>query len=121
MASFHVLSGPSMGDTLYFDRTITHLGRDDGCDMCIPDEMISRRQARIDCQDGCYFIEDLASRNGTIVNDQRITRRIQLEDGDEVLFGESLVRFQLHDARSTAVDLSYYLTVSPPASGSKAG
>jgi diguanylate cyclase (GGDEF)-like protein len=68
------------------------LGRDEGCDIRIDDQSVSRRHARVQpAVDGCYAI-DLDSRNGTLVNDQRITKA-RLHNGDSLRIGNSLFRF----------------------------
>ncbi|MEW6733719.1 MAG: FHA domain-containing protein [Acidobacteriota bacterium] len=57
---------------------------------------VSRRHARIYSMDGCNFwIEDLGSFNGTILNGERLVpRRPQpLHDTDRIVFGNTLVSF----------------------------
>lgn len=53
------------------------------------DDRVSRHHAHILYEDGRYYIEDLDSTHGTIVNGVRIEphQRIQLEDGDEIGLG----------------------------------
>ena len=51
-------------------------------------EMLSRRHARIFCEDGVVYLADLDSRNGTTVNRTAVTQApCRLLDGDEVCFG----------------------------------
>jgi len=51
-------------------------------------EMLSRRHARIFCEDGVVYLADLDSRNGTTVNRAAIAQApCRLRDGDEVCFG----------------------------------
>lgn len=50
------------------------LGRDDTCEIHLDDPMISRRHAEIVHQDGRWWLQDLGSRNGTLLNGMRITR-----------------------------------------------
>lgn len=50
------------------------LGRDDTCEIHLDDPMISRRHAEIVHRDGCWWLQDLGSRNGTLLNGKRITR-----------------------------------------------
>jgi hypothetical protein len=61
------------------------LGRDDTCNIVIPERQISRQHIifrRIN--DTTFLIEDLGSRNGTWVNGNRLTGSRQLSDGDEI-------------------------------------
>jgi hypothetical protein len=58
---------------------------------------ISRRHAKIYSMDGCNFwIEDLGSFNGTVLNGQRISPRQPhpIHDADQVMFGNILVVFR---------------------------
>lgn len=53
------------------------IGRDDDCDLHLDDPMISRRHAEIGFADGLWWIRDLGSRNGTMV-DGRFVNRVPL-------------------------------------------
>ena len=70
---FWVINRPSMT-----------LGRDDICDIMIPERQISRQHVRIYKQGEQYYLEDLESRNGTWLNGQRIEGIHELYDGDEI-------------------------------------
>jgi pSer/pThr/pTyr-binding forkhead associated (FHA) protein len=50
------------------------IGRDEGCEIHLDDPMISRRHAEVSHDDGHWWIADLGSRNGTLVDGERITR-----------------------------------------------
>lgn len=52
-------------------------------------KVISRKHARIELKDEAYQLEDLASRNGTWVNNRQLVRgeRVLLKSGDRVSFG----------------------------------
>ena len=67
----------------------------------IPSSTVSRRHARItiDEASGAASIEDLASKNGTFVGEQRVSTSITLADGDSVRIGSLTWRFTL--ARAT--------------------
>ena len=45
------------------------IGRDSECGICIPENSVSRRHARIHPRSDGYYAEDLGSTNGTFVND----------------------------------------------------
>ena len=64
------------------------LGRDATCEIHLDDPMISRRHAEILHADGRWWIHDLGSRNGTLVNGKRIDR-IPLPARCEVLLYEA--------------------------------
>lgn len=63
-----------------------------------PEAKVSRRHARISCENGKYAIEDLGSTNGTFVNRGRRLKageRHPLSDGDEIIVGKTFLRFHL--------------------------
>lgn len=62
----------------------TSIGRWEDNDIVIDDRWISRYHARIRRERDQYFLEDLGSKNGTIVNGQRIVQPVALSDGDEI-------------------------------------
>ncbi|MBF0143717.1 MAG: FHA domain-containing protein [Magnetococcales bacterium] len=60
--------------------------------LCLADGQTSRRHARIFPQGTRYFVEDLASANGTFVNGHRI-KKFGLRDGDNVRIGKFTLLF----------------------------
>ncbi len=62
------------------------IGRQADNQLVIRDSRISRVHAQIFLEDGEYILEDLASRHGLFVNDQRVTRH-RLRTSDRVEFG----------------------------------
>jgi len=63
-----------------------------------PEAKVSRRHSLISLKDGKYFLEDLGSTNGTIVNrGKRLSpgMRQPLKDGDEIIVGKTFLRFRL--------------------------
>jgi hypothetical protein len=62
----------------------TSIGRWEDNDIVIDDRWISRYHARIRRQKDQYVLEDLGSKNGTIVNGRRIVEPVTLSDGDEI-------------------------------------
>ena len=86
------------------EKPETVIGRADDCDIVIDDSRASRRHARILHRDDYIVIEDLASRNGTVVNNIRISEPRILKDGDEILVAGMTYRFL--DPNSTVADLT---------------
>ena len=70
-----------------------HFGRSHQNEVAFPDGGLSRRHARIMLHDGAAMLEDLASRNGTFVNDEQIRSPRSLRPGDEIRMGS--VRIQV--------------------------
>jgi DNA-binding winged helix-turn-helix (wHTH) protein len=70
------------------------LGRDGADVIVIKSSTISRRHARIVIDQRGVFMEDLGSKNGTYVNDQRVTAATPVADGDQIRVGSLLLRFR---------------------------
>jgi len=86
------VSGPTFGK-IYAMVGAMSVGRNSDCDICIPIEEISRNHAKLQSGSDGIVVEDLASANGTFVNDQRVHAGTLLKPGDEVRF--DTVRFLL--------------------------
>lgn len=84
VAMLLVLEGPAPGQRIFLDQAELIIGRDESCDLVIPERQVSRRHARIRLEDDRYFLEDLGSKNGTFVNGQEIQEPCALQDGDEI-------------------------------------
>ena len=74
------------------------IGRDTSVsDLVLVDERVSKRHAMIMYYEGCYFIQDLGSRNGTYVNGKRIDSMVELFVGDELFIEPYTLRFAVAD------------------------
>jgi pSer/pThr/pTyr-binding forkhead associated (FHA) protein len=82
------------------------VGRAPGCDVCLDwDVGVSRAHARLERlgQDDWMLVDDGLSRNGSIVNGERLRQRRRLVDGDVLRFGDTciLYRAPLPETRQT--------------------
>jgi len=84
-----VIEGSQAGQVFTLGGQAT-LGRSAECTIRLEDEQASRRHARLSQQGGSWVLEDLGSRNGTLVNGQRIGQAVLLQAGDWVRIGNSL-------------------------------
>lgn len=90
-----VLSGPAEGKTFPLLKEALVLGRPDECsgwkpDIDLsPDYSVSRKHARISFADGQWWVEDMGSRHGTVIEGKRITKPARLSPGAVVGMGES--------------------------------
>ncbi len=115
MASIVTLGPQDAGKVYRLDTGECLLGRRLDCHICIPDQRISRRHARIRREGDGYALEDLGSCNGTFVNGRRIQGSSKLRHGDEVEIGASRFRIDLSDdmvaqAESTSVRITQDVT-----------
>ena len=66
-------AGPALGTRYPLKETPLIIGREEGCQICINDESVSRRHARLEPLGEGHGVVDLQSTNGTYVNDHRVT------------------------------------------------
>lgn len=76
--------------------TSASVGRQRPADLLLDwDDKISRRHARFErLQDGWEVVDDGLSRNGTYINEERLSGRRRLQDGDALRFGTTRVTFR---------------------------
>jgi hypothetical protein len=80
------------------------IGRSSDLDMVLVEDMVSRKHAKITCQDGKVMIEDLGSTNGTFVNGEKIARAARLKEGDRILIGTSILKLVAESGASPVDD-----------------
>jgi pSer/pThr/pTyr-binding forkhead associated (FHA) protein len=74
------------------------LGRNARCDEHIDDLMVSRQHCKFILRDDWVWVEDLASRNGTVLNGERLSRAMPIGDGDVFQVGQRAYQVQLQNA-----------------------
>ena len=70
------------------------MGRATSNNVQIADGQASRQHAEIRYENGRHIVADLNSTNGTLVNDQRITRSQHLNHGDIITIGSTEFRYE---------------------------
>lgn len=70
------------------------IGRSSSCNLSLDDALVSRRHAVLEVTADGVTVEDLGSRNGVLVNGDRIEGRVQLEAGDVLTIGLSQLTLQ---------------------------
>ena len=69
------------------------IGRDPACTIVLRDPLVSRRHARLRVRGGRFTVEDLGSRNGTVVNGRHVKNgTLPIESGASVQIGGSRLR-----------------------------
>ncbi len=71
------------------------IGRDPSAAIHVDSSGVSRRHARIVVSGQGADIEDLASKNGTRLNDTVVTGRASLRDGDRIQLGPTILIFKV--------------------------
>jgi pSer/pThr/pTyr-binding forkhead associated (FHA) protein len=68
------------------------IGRSKDCDVQLADPNVSRRHAELRQEGTAYWLVDLDSTNGVVVNDRRL-KRAKLETGDRITIGSTELVF----------------------------
>lgn len=96
MAVLQMLKGLNPGQIFALDGEKLVLGRHPDCDIVLDVGAISRQHAQIVVVGDNYFVEDLHSRNGTLVNGQLIEGRHRLQENDRLKICDLLFTFHLN-------------------------
>lgn len=78
--------------TLFEVKGVTTIGRADSSHIVLNDTSVSAHHALMRPSEGTWSIEDLGSRNGTLVNGRPISSQTALECGDAVQLGRVRLR-----------------------------
>jgi diguanylate cyclase (GGDEF)-like protein len=95
-----VMNGGELGRRYHLKDAATVIGRDPGqAHIVIQDRTVSAMPARIDYKASLnlYSVTDLDSRNGLLVNSQRIAGT-PLNKGDKIFIGSTILKFTFEDA-----------------------
>ena len=93
-SSICVLRGFYEGLEVPVDRDWLVIGRGRGADVILAEPTISRAHAAIGYEEDAFFVQDLGSTNGTLVNGAREERSV-LKNGDELQMGKLILRVNL--------------------------
>ena len=72
---------------------VTTIGRAVSCQVVIDNQFSSRRHAQIIKRDELYWVRDLGSKNGTLLNNELVKSETLLTDGAEIKIGDINLRF----------------------------
>ncbi len=90
---------------------VTVLGRSPTCHVTLDDPLVSREHAQLTVRGSRVTVEDLGSRNGTLVNGDKLTSVHELRDGDRVRLGtQELVFYHLDDSERGAGRATGFMT-----------
>ena len=93
-----IMEGTGVGRTFNLSAGGVHLIGREGADIVIEDEKVSRKHAEIGLYGpDAYVLRDLASTNGTYVNDRRVSEKRKLQHWDLIRVGDTLLRFSMFD------------------------
>jgi pSer/pThr/pTyr-binding forkhead associated (FHA) protein len=92
-----LISGDNVKNEEYLLASDMVIGRSLGSDIRVDHSSVSRRHARIFRDGSDYYIEDLGSANGTLVNDSDVHQNspVRLRTGDHIRVGEVEFSFEM--------------------------
>jgi len=101
------MSGPKAGIEYELTEEINTVGRAANSTIVLDDQFASRQHAEVRRYDDAYQVHDLQSKNGVVVDDQRLSLggTAWLRDGSEVQFASTRFRFYDPSATATAPSL----------------
>jgi len=79
-----------------FQKQEIFLGRDPTCTYPIHNETVSSRHARLSFHQNQWWVEDLNSKNGTYLNDEKLSTVAIIVPGDEIRCGNVAFRIDIH-------------------------
>jgi adenylate cyclase len=113
-ASFSISGPTGVAEVPLSNGSTWKIGRDQSCAVVLQDDVVSRRHAMIQLTENDeYLLIDLGSRNGTFLNDARVSTPCVLADGDQIRIGVCQLQFRCDssvrrtdETASAAVDAS---------------
>ncbi len=97
LARLSLQNGQMAGRSYLFHQVVTTIGRTNGNDLIISGRTVSRHHARLWFEGGRWYLADMQSANGTLINNMRLQPKqaVPLNDGDIINFGDEIVVFNI--------------------------
>src|SRR2546430_17592340 len=87
-------TGPFAGRIVALPSQMVSIGRPPDKEVVVGDPATSGHHGRTEVRSGSFWISDLGSTNGTLVNGEPVIEK-QLSDGDMIAIGQNTLRFTL--------------------------
>jgi hypothetical protein len=89
--SLRIVAPPELRGRSYPLGDEVTVGRAAGCQVTVDDSYASQLHARVFMRDGQVWVEDLGSTNGTYLNRRKVTGPMQLQRGDKLQIGNTVL------------------------------
>ncbi|MBN1178060.1 MAG: FHA domain-containing protein [Anaerolineae bacterium] len=89
-----VEGGPAL-ETAYVLQEVTSLGRTPANTIVLKDTFVSAHHALLAWREGRWWLEDQGSKNGTLLNDERVTQPTVVGAGDVIGVGRFALRLEV--------------------------
>ncbi|MBI1901403.1 MAG: FHA domain-containing protein [Planctomycetia bacterium] len=101
-AELVIMQGRHAGKRVKLPPTPFVIGRGANCHLRPASASVSRLHCALAPSGPYLVLRDLKSRNGTYLNDRRVSRPTRLRDGDRIRVGELMFQVQIPRAEMTA-------------------
>ncbi len=81
-----------------FAKSDVIIGRDGDCECLLEDTTVSARHARLAYHHNQWWLEDLDSKNGTTLNEEKVVLPTVITNGDTIRCGQSTLAVLVEDA-----------------------
>lgn len=82
-----VLEGAKVGAKISIKKPEFTIGRSQSCSLCAGSSAVSRQHCMFSRDESKVTVRDMGSRNGTLVNGEKIEGTVELASGDEITVG----------------------------------
>ncbi|HZH04325.1 MAG TPA: GGDEF domain-containing protein [Myxococcaceae bacterium] len=104
-----ISSSVQTGKMFLLEKETQVIGRSADSDIWVNDESVSRQHARVEVCGAVVQLVDLASKNGTFCNGERLTGSRVLADGDTLQVGtQTVFKFRFQDSLDEALQKNLY-------------
>lgn len=91
-----LVSTPGEADRLFqFSQSNVAIGRDPDCDCVLPHGTVSARHARLSFHHAQWWVDDLLSTNGTLLNNEPLHMPTVVANGDTIRCGQIILTIAL--------------------------
>ncbi|HYU44491.1 MAG TPA: SpoIIE family protein phosphatase [Vicinamibacteria bacterium] len=98
MAEISIDTGDGSRERFPLANERVTIGRSRDSDIFLPDQWLSRHHAEILKKDANFFLHDLGSKNGTLLNGEPVHGDRRLRHGDVITLGEHVLTFSIEEA-----------------------
>ena len=87
-----------IGDETIFQEFVVPevvVGREKSCDLILDEKTVSAEHARLSFHHGNWWVEDLHSRNGTLLSQELLAAQAVLTSGDELQVGQVKLQIEI--------------------------
>lgn len=78
-----------------FSKPEVIVGRESSCDLHLEDPTVSAHHARLSYHQLQWWLEDMASTNGTYLNEEPVSSPVVVTHGDELRLGQLVVKIEI--------------------------